>query len=101
MAFFFEVLINGLLVGIMYSLVALGFACWWIGRTPLTASFGRKVGAWVGGTIVVTITALVAFVVLPWALTPNQLPWEPFTRASLDQHIASGRTVLVDFTADW
>jgi suppressor for copper-sensitivity B len=27
--------------------------------------------------------------------------WEPFDRAAIDAHVAAGRTVLVDVTADW
>jgi thiol:disulfide interchange protein len=30
-----------------------------------------------------------------------ELPWQPYTRAALNEHRAAGRTVLVDFTADW
>jgi thiol:disulfide interchange protein DsbD len=29
------------------------------------------------------------------------LPWQPFTRRALEDTVASGATVLVDFTADW
>jgi thiol:disulfide interchange protein len=32
---------------------------------------------------------------------PSVLRWEPFTIASWNKHTASGKTVLVDFTADW
>ncbi len=31
----------------------------------------------------------------------NRLPWQPFTPKALEDAIASGSTVLVDFTADW
>ncbi len=31
----------------------------------------------------------------------KHLPWQPFTRMVLEDSIASGATVLVDFTADW
>ncbi len=31
----------------------------------------------------------------------SRLPWQPFTRRVLEDAIASGATVLVDFTADW
>jgi suppressor for copper-sensitivity B len=27
--------------------------------------------------------------------------WQPFDRAAIDAHVAAGRTVLVDVTADW
>jgi suppressor for copper-sensitivity B len=31
----------------------------------------------------------------------KHLPWQPFTRKVLEDAVASGATVLVDFTADW
>jgi thiol:disulfide interchange protein len=32
----------------------------------------------------------------------DELPWQPFTtRANFEKLLASGKTVLVDFTADW
>ncbi len=31
----------------------------------------------------------------------NSLPWQPFTPQALEEAIALGSTVLVDFTADW
>jgi suppressor for copper-sensitivity B len=33
--------------------------------------------------------------------SPHELPWEKFTQEALEKHIAAGRTVFVDFTADW
>jgi len=47
---------------------------------------------------VIALAAVIGFVVL---VPRNQLPWIPFSRTVLDQHRAEGRTVLVDFTADW
>jgi suppressor for copper-sensitivity B len=132
-------------------LLALGFACWFVGRVPLTAELGDKLRAWAGALAVVVMVAAVAFVknryVIPsvsltvgvglggwliartplsaalnqkiagWgggavlaglggfiaylALLSAELPWEPFTRATLDQYRQQGHTVLVDFTADW
>ena len=31
----------------------------------------------------------------------SELPWQPFSLAKLEKETAAGRTVLVDFTADW
>ena len=59
---------------------------------------GQKIKAWIGATVVATLLGLFAFT---WLLSTNELPWEEFTRASLDEHLAQGRPVLVDFTADW
>jgi len=77
-------------------LVALWFACWWIGRIPITASFTRKLTAWVGGLAVSLLVGYIMFV-------PNkyELPWQPYSPAALARNQSEGKTVLVDFTANW
>ena len=82
-------------------LVALGFSCWLIGRTPFTATGAQKMRAWAGGTSFAVLTAVSAFYLVPYLLTMNELSWEPYNRGSLDNYRAEGRTILVDFTADW
>ena len=32
---------------------------------------------------------------------PSQLVWQPFSKATLDEALASGKPVFIDFTADW
>lgn len=78
-------------------LVGLWFGCWWIGRTPLFTSLRRKLGAWTFGCLAATAIGLFAF----FFLTPAALDGEPFSQARLDSLAASGKTVLVDFTASW
>jgi thiol:disulfide interchange protein len=80
-------------------LVGVWFGCWWIGRTPLTAETGAKFRAWAVGVTAAVLVGLLAFnFSFPGQ---RELPWEPYTRAALDRELAQGRTVLVDFTADW
>jgi len=31
----------------------------------------------------------------------NELPWQPFSKETLEQLVAENKTVMVDFTADW
>lgn len=79
-------------------LVGLWFACWWIGRTPITAGRAANVTAWVGGTMVAAAIGLFAFTLL---LHESKMPWRPFSPEALAQARAEGKTVMVDFTADW
>jgi suppressor for copper-sensitivity B len=80
-------------------LVGIWFACWWIGRTPLTASDNARYSAWFGGVGAAALVGWGAFAML----TPSEyeLPWQPYSPAALAQARAEGKTVLVDFTADW
>ena len=80
-------------------LFALWFGCWWIGRTPITAQFGKKVIAW--GTAV-CFAGFVGYFAFGYDGSEKyQLPWERFSLASMEDLTESQQTVLVDFTADW
>jgi thiol:disulfide interchange protein len=79
-------------------LVGLWFACWWIGRTPLTAGSSKRWTAWLGGLTVAALIGLFAFMFL---LTKPKIPWLPFSPATLAAARAEGKTVMVDFTANW
>ncbi len=80
-------------------LFGLWFAFWWIGRTPLYADLRLRLRAWGMG---VAVMALAAFISFGWlAPRPELIDWKPFTIASLTDHTAAGKTVLLDFTALW
>jgi len=79
-------------------LVGLWFACWWIGRTPLTASSHTKTTAWVGSLGLAALTGYFAFGVM---LTPPLIAWKPYSAEALEQARAEGKTVMVDFSAAW
>ena len=78
--------------------MGLWFACWWIGRTPLTAAARWRVAAWVGGLAVAALAGLFAFTVL---FQESKIPWQPFSPQALERARAEGKTVMVDFSADW
>ncbi|MEX2138124.1 MAG: cytochrome c biogenesis protein CcdA [Pirellulales bacterium] len=80
-------------------LAVLWAACWWINRTPLTADVGRRLLAWGQAAVFAVIVGYFSFTLL--LPRPSVLPWEPFSIAAWNKHTAQGKTVLVDFTADW
>lgn len=97
--FLFSFMDKDYLVPTFAMMVGLWAACWWIGRTSPTVTFGRKLLAWGEGTAVAGLIALAAFT---W-LVPREsvIPWQPFSQAELARLRQEGNTVLVDFTADW
>lgn len=72
---------------------------WWIGRTPLYAEMPAKLRSWGAGIAVAGIIGALAF---QW-LGPHEggLAWRRFSFEELTQLTAEGKTVMLDFTADW
>lgn len=97
--FLFTFLDRNYVVPTFGMLVGLWAGCWWIGRVPLTAELGRKIGAWVQGAAVAAGAGAISFVLL----LPHDalLPWQPFSVGALAKLRSEGKTVMVDFTADW
>ncbi|TWT99389.1 Thiol:disulfide interchange protein DsbD precursor [Botrimarina colliarenosi] len=81
------------------TLVAVAFACWWIGSTPITASTGKKSTAWLGGLATAGLIGIVAFTQM--GPSDYELAWRPFTPEKLSAAKTKGETILVDFTANW
>lgn len=84
---------------LLTTLLAVGFACWWIGSTPITASSMKRFTAWFGGIATAVVVGLAAFPLA--APSKHELPWKPFTEIALASAQTRGKPVLVDFTADW
>lgn len=97
-------------------LLMLGIGCWMIGRfATLTASRTQRVMSWATAVVlaaagylffvapVLEARALVGSSPVPTAteVSGDAIPWQPFTISRLDEEIARGKTVFVDFTADW
>lgn len=55
----------------------------------------------VSAAISVLVVVLLAAGAYGFLTKPSQLTWAKFSKSSLDQAVASGRPVFVDFTADW
>lgn len=103
------------------TLVAVSLACWWIGRTPITATGTHKSTAWIGGWGTAALVGWLAFSLFSngaaavgtpdgaqLAAAPvahgtgeHELPWQAFSKNALADARSSGKTVLIDFTANW
>ena len=99
-------------------LVAVGLGCWIVGK-GLTMRAGRRRMAWVSALLLVAIgyaafpgrylkgfeqriSRQVETGPAPTALANHGLiQWEPFSVDRIEQLVADGRTVFVDFTAEW
>ncbi len=87
----------------LVATVALLFGLWaglWLaGRTPSYAPLGRRLMAWAWGVVLMALLGGGGF----WLLRPHEeiVAWKPFSRQALEAELARGRTVLLDFTANW
>jgi thiol:disulfide interchange protein DsbD len=110
-------------------LLGVGFGCWWVGRGLLPESRGRRLRAWGVAAASVAGTVWLSFGWLEGVMTkrfertverrllattdpsghaavfsrhdPNGIAWESFTKLRLEELVNGGKTVFVDFTADW
>ncbi|WP_420465157.1 protein-disulfide reductase DsbD family protein [Panacagrimonas sp.] len=89
---------HGMALGLL-ALVLVALVLWWSGRGP---------GVLGKATIAAMLLGLVALMAQVSALTGapgpaqhTQAGWEPYSDARFDELRAQGRSVFVDFTADW
>ena len=80
-------------------LFGIWFGCWLIGRTPITASVDRKIVSWALG--IATAGAIGYFSMTLMVPHEKHIEWQPYSPTSLAAAQGEGKTVLVDFTAQW
>jgi thiol:disulfide interchange protein len=80
-------------------MMAVWLACWIIGRVPLYEDLGKQLRSWALG---VASAAAIGWAAFTW-LGPVQelIPWQPYSAGTLAKLQSEGKTVMVDFTADW
>lgn len=96
--FLFSTLQSKHFVPTLALLLGLWLACWWIGRIPWTAKWESKIAAWIGGAAVAALIGWTAFSILA---PQSKIPWQPFSPEAVAKARSEGKTVLVNFTADW
>jgi thiol:disulfide interchange protein DsbD len=117
---FMGFLMMGTLLWLLYVLflITVGISCWLIGRfATLSGGGGRSIVTW-GAAIVIVVLGYVVFLesvldvrtviagessaaAARAAGDPEDIMWEPFSLATLEEHLDAGDAVFVDFTAEW
>ena len=107
-------------------LLGIGIACWRLGTVVTVGTRTQKLRAWGEAALITSVVTLVSFGWLeglmaerfgraaqrmtgslaasqhvPKNAEQTGIPWEPFSRDRLEELIREGKTVFVDFTADW
>ena len=80
-------------------LIAVWFGCWIVGRVPNWESLQKRITAWgTGISVAIGLTLVMFHLLVPAA---EILKWEPYSEAKLNALQREGKTVMVDFTANW
>ena len=97
--FLFTFMDKDYIVPTFAMMIGIWAACWWIGRISFVEPLPVRLKAWAQGSAVALAVGWASF---HW-LTPHEslIPWQSFSRAEVQRLTTEGRTVLVDFTADW
>jgi thiol:disulfide interchange protein/DsbC/DsbD-like thiol-disulfide interchange protein len=79
-------------------LLVIAILAWMKGAfwSPVSSGRSRLLAAFAMLFVLLTAAGVYAFVT-----KPDRLAWKPFSKATLQQALASGNPVFVDFTADW
>ncbi len=80
-------------------LIVVWFACWLIGRIPPYAEPRRIRTAWGIGGATIALGAVFSFTYL--GPVNHDVPWQPYNEAQLVTLRKQGKTVMIDFTANW
>lgn len=97
--FFVASIDEGHRIATLIFLIVVWFACWLIGRVPAYAEKAQVRTAWLTGLATVAGGALVSFMF--FGPINSELPWVPYNSAKLAQLRSEGKTVMIDFTANW
>ncbi len=81
------------------TLIAVWFACWMIGKVPVFADFHVKVKVWGAAIATAVVWGMVSFSLLGPQKT--EMPWEPYSPGRLAELRQQGKTIMIDFTANW
>ncbi|MEZ8820305.1 protein-disulfide reductase DsbD family protein [Vibrio sp. 10N.222.54.A1] len=67
--------------------------------------YGKKVATWTGGALIILVSASLVVGSITSNKSATLLPpepnWEPLSTTAIENHIADGKVVFVNVTADW
>ncbi len=86
-------------MAMLSSLMFVWFGCWLVGRVPAWSEANVKIRNW---SIAFAVSALGTWGSFYYLQpSPYRLAWQDYNEAKLDALVAEGKTVMIDFTANW
>jgi suppressor for copper-sensitivity B len=86
-------------IATLILLIVVWFACWLIGRVPSYSDSAAIRNAWLSSVAIIALGAFVSFSY--FGPLNSDLKWVPYNEAELARYRAEGKTVMLDFTANW
>jgi thiol:disulfide interchange protein len=80
-------------------MMVIWLACWLIGKVPGYESIWVRGRAWLASSALIAASAFLFFTYL--GPLDKRLDWVPYSESKLAQLRSEGKTVMIDFTADW
>jgi thiol:disulfide interchange protein len=114
-AFFFNQFSDADKLPVFVTLIGVWFGCWVIGKVPPWESVEKRLRSWTVGVAAAVAIGWMSFAYLGETQQPasdlevtgveyivdNHLRWEKYSEERLQELQASGKTVMLDFTAAW
>jgi len=86
-------------IATLSKLIAVWFGCWLVGKVPAYADRHKKIINWSAALASIALWGMLSFYYL--GPSKNELPWQPYSPDRLAALRSSGKTVMIDFTANW
>lgn len=86
-------------IATLILLIIVWFACWLIGRIPAYADSSKRRLTWALCMAVIGLGAFMSFRF--FGPLDSDLEWVDYNETQLAQYRAEGKTVMLDFTANW
>jgi thiol:disulfide interchange protein len=84
------------------TMIGVWFACWWIGRVPIYDELPKQAWAWIGGCAAAALIGWASFSLFgPKSEEEKLIAWQPYSAPQLVASLNEGKTVMIDFTANW
>ncbi|GIW98026.1 MAG: thiol:disulfide interchange protein DsbD [Pirellulaceae bacterium] len=80
-------------------LIVVWMACWLVGRVPVYAESMQKSKAWIAAIAVMIFGGFISFKY--FGPLEHDLEWVPYSESELIKLRQEGKTVMIDFTANW
>jgi thiol:disulfide interchange protein len=97
--YLFSTLSHEYFIPTLATVVGVWLACWLIGRVPIYEDFAKQGRQWVLGVASAVAIGWLSFTFL--SPQPHLYEWQPYSPAAVAKLQSEGKTVMVDFTADW